>query len=522
MTENPAIGLTRRHTLADTLRRTAAHFPTRTAIVCGAAQWTYAEFDALVTRLAAGLLARGVGPQDRVAVLSRNSHSFAALRYGLARLGAVFVPINFMLQPAEAAHILRHCGASLLCVDSEFAALGAEAAAQGTAVEALIWLPGENPSVQPPGTIAFDEIAGCDAVFADPAFDAGQVAQIMYTSGTESLPKGVLLTHEAILAQYVSALIDFDVREDDRILHALPMYHCAQLDANLGPSIQAGAYNLIISAPAPDRVLPLIAEHRISSFFAPPTVWIALLRSPLFDQTDLSSLRKGYYGASIMPVEVLKEMQRRLPGLRLWNGYGQTEMAPLALVLKPEDQLRKAGAAGHPCINVETRVVRDDMTDVEVGEVGEIVHRSPHLMLGYLDDPEKTAAAFEGGWFHSGDLATKDDEGYITVVDRKKDMIKTGGENVSSREVEEVLYRLTGVVEAVVIGLPDPVWVEAVTAVIVPQPGAVLVEADVLAHCGGLAVYKRPKRVIFTETLPKNASGKVMKRELRLAYSSQD
>jgi len=512
------VDLIRRQTLGDALRRVAARFPARTAIVCGATRWSYAEFDAVVTRAAAGLAARGVRPSDRVAVIARNSHSFAALRFALARLGAAMAPINFMLQPAEAAYILRHCQASRLCVDAEFAALGAAAASEAPSVQELIWLPGEQPTAQPAGTISFEEIAASSAPFVDPGFGADQVAQIMYTSGTEALPKGVVLTHEAVLAEYATCHADLEIQDGDRHLHALPLYHCAQLDVFLGPSVVVGGYNLIVPAPAPDRVLPLIAEHRISSFFAPPTVWISLLRSPLFDALDLSSLRKGYYGASIMPVEVLKELQGRLPGLRLWNCYGQTEMAPMATVLKPEDQLRKAGSAGRPCLNVETRVVRDDGTDVEVGEVGEIVHRSPHLMSGYLDDLEKTAAAFAGGWFHSGDLATLDAEGYLTVVDRKKDMIKTGGENVASREVEEALYRLDGVSEVAVIGLPDPKWVEAVTAVIVPKPGAALTEAAVLTHCACLAGYKRPKRVFFAEALPKNASGKVMKRELRAAY----
>jgi fatty-acyl-CoA synthase len=430
----------------------------------------------------------------------------------------VLVPINFMLQPAEVAHILRHSGATRLAVDTEFAALGADAASQDTAVEELIWLPGERASLQPARAVGLDEIAEASAAdFTECDLDAGALAQIMYTSGTEALPKGVMLTHEAILAQYATCLVDLEIGEDDRILHAMPMYHCAQLDVWLGPAVQVGARNVIISAPAADRVLPLIAEHGITSFFAPPTVWISLLRSPLFDRLDLSSLRKGYYGAAIMPVEVLREMQRRLPELRLWNAYGQTEMAPVATVLKPQDQLRKAGSAGRACLNVETRVVRDDGTDVAPGgEVGEIVHRSPHLMLGYLDDPEKTAEAFAGGWFHSGDLATIDEEGYITVVDRKKDMIKTGGENVSSREVEEAIYRLPGVSEVAVIGLPDPLWMEAVTAVVVQKAGAALTEADVVAHCAVLAGFKRPKRVVFVDSLPKNASGKVMKRELRL------
>jgi fatty-acyl-CoA synthase len=280
--------------------------------------------------------------------------------------------------------------------------------------------------------------------------------------------------------------------------------------------VYLGSTSLITSAPTPEKVLPLLARHRISSFFAPPTVWIGLLRSPLFETSDLSALRKGYYGASIMPVAVMRELVERLPQMRLWNFYGQTEIGPLATVLKPEDQLRKPGSAGRPVLNVETRVVDDAMRDVAVGAIGEIVHRSPQLLLGYFNDAEKTAAAFEGGWFHSGDLATIDEEGYITVVDRKKDMIKTGGENVASREVEEALYRLPGVSEVAVIGVPHPRWIEAVTAVVVPKPGQDLDEAQVLAHAAQhLASFKCPKSVVFVESLPKNPSGKLLKRELR-------
>ena len=196
-----------------------------------------------------------------------------------------------------------------------------------------------------------------------------------------------------------------------------------------------------------------------------------MLRSPGFDGADLKSLRKGCYGASIMPVEVMREMASRMPNVRLWNLYGQTEIAPLATMLGPEDQLRKPGSCGRPVLNVETRVVDDKMRDVAPGEVGEIVHRSPHPMLGYYKDEEKTEEAFRGGWFHSGDLATV---GYISVVDRKKDMIKSGGENVASREVEEAIYRLPGVSEVAVIGVPHPHWVEAVVAVVVPKAGAAL------------------------------------------------
>lgn len=509
----------RRQTLADLLHRSAARHPHKPAIVCGTVRWTYAEFDTLCDRLAAGLAAQGIARGDRVAILARNSHAFAAMRFAVARLGAVLVPINFMLRAEEAAYILRHAGARLLATDSGLAALARAAAADDTAVERLLWLPGEEASAPQPDMLDFDQLAACTEPLPELRLQGDDLAQIVYTSGTESLPKGAMLSHDAVLWQYVSCVVDAGIDAGDLMLHALPLYHCAQLDVFFGPAVYVGASNVITGKPVAEHLLALIEQQRISSFFAPPTVWIALLRSPAFDRTDLSSLKKGYYGASIMPVAVMQEILRRLPGLRLWNLYGQTEIAPLATMLGPEDQLRKPGSCGRAVLNVETRVVDDAMHEVAPGEVGEIVHRSPQLLGGYFHDEERTAAAFAGGWFHSGDLATIDDEGFITIVDRKKDMIKTGGENVASREVEECIYRLDGVSEVAVVGLPHPSWVEAVTAVIVVKPGAVLDEARVLRHCQQqLAGFKASKRVLFVEALPKNPSGKLLKRELRQTH----
>jgi fatty-acyl-CoA synthase len=507
-----------RQTLGDLLRRTRQRSPNKLAIRCGEVDWTYAEFDNVCDRLASGLAARGVEIGDRVAVISRNSHTFVALRFALARLGAVLVPINFMLSADEANYILQHSGAKLLCVDSGFAKLGGEAS-RGTDIRQMVWLPGEDKTDPVPGLTTFQELLHV-GVPPDRVIAGSNLAQIIYTSGTESRPKGAVLTHDALISEYVTCLVDAEIAASDVVLHALPLYHCAQLDVFLGPCVYVGATSVITSKPTPENLLAMMARYAINSFFAPPTVWIGLLRAQQFDATDLSSLRKGYYGASIMPVEVLKEMQRRLPQVRLWNLYGQTEIAPLATVLKPEDQLRKAGSAGRPGLNVETRVVDDDMYDIKPGEIGEIVHRSPQLLSGYYKDEERTEAAFAGGWFHSGDLGTVDEEGYITVVDRKKDMIKTGGENVASREVEEAIYCVEGVSEVAVIGLPDPKWIEAVTAVIVTKRGHVLTEEHIQsALAGRLAPFKIPKRIIFTDTLPRNPSGKLLKRELRLTYA---
>jgi len=509
----------REHSIGDLLRRSAQRDPNKTAVICGDVTWTFAEMDAACNRLGRGLLGLGIGKGDRVAVLSRNSHAFAALRFAIARIGAILVPINFMLNPDEINFILANSGAKLLATGPDFVEAAQAATAKGSAIDKLVWLPGEDPAVAPAGITTFDDLLCDDAPPLETSVDSRDPAQIIYTSGTESLPKGAILTHEAVMWQYVSCIIDGGMGAQDNFLHALPLYHCAQLDVFLGPAIYLGATSLITGKPTADNILSLIAAHQVTSFFAPPTIWIAMLRSPAFDKTDLSTLQKGYYGASIMPVEVLLELQRPLPSVRFWNFYGQTEIAPLATVLPPEDQLRKAGSAGKPAINVETRVVNTAMEDVRVGEIGEIVHRSPHLLSGYYSDPVKTAAAFAGGWFHSGDLATVDADGYITIVDRVKDMIKTGGENVASREVEETIYCLPAVSEVAVVGLPDPRWIEAVTAIIVVKSGAVLDEDSVIKHCAGaMAHFKVPKRVVFVDSLPKNPSGKLLKRELRQRY----
>ena len=509
----------RAQSIGDMLRRSAQRLGDKTALICGDTTWTYAGMNAICDRLGRGLGKFGVGKGDRVAVLSRNSHSFAALRFALARIGAVMVPINFMLNPDEIRFILSSSGATVLAVGPDFVEAAREAAAKDCAVKSMVWLPGEDSATPPAGMTTFDDLLDADAAPVTTYVDNRDLAQIIYTSGTESLPKGAMLSHEAVMWQYVSCIIEGGMAEDDIVLHALPLYHCAQLDVFLGPSVYLGSTNIVIGKPMPDLILSLIARHGVTSFFAPPTVWIGMLRSPAFDQTDLGSLKKGYYGASIMPVEVLLELQRRLPNVRFWNFYGQTEIAPLATVLKPEDQLRKAGSAGKPVLNVETRVVNDAMQDVGVGEIGEIVHRSPHLLSGYYNNPEKTTEAFAGGWFHSGDLATVDADGYITVVDRMKDMIKTGGENVASREVEETIYQLPDVSEVAVIGLPDPRWIEAVTAIIVMKDGRTMTESAVIDHCArAMAHFKTPKRVIFVDSLPKNPSGKLLKRELRQRY----
>ena len=255
-------------------------------------------------------------------------------------------------------------------------------------------------------------------------------------------------------------------------------------------------------------------------FFAPPTVWIGLLRHPEFDKYDLSNLKKCYYGASIMPVEVLKEILDRLPGAGVYNYYGQTELAPYHTILKAEDAMKKLGSAGMGGLNMETRLEGATGDQIkETGTPGEICGRGPHAMIMYFKEPEKTEDAMAGGWFHSGDIGILDDDRYIAVVDRKKDMIKTGGENVSTREVEETIYLDKRVEEVAVIGLSHAKWVEAVAAVVVPRKGETLKEDEIISLCKEhLAPFKVPKKVVIVKALPKTPTGKILKRDMRQEY----
>jgi fatty-acyl-CoA synthase len=340
-----------------------------------------------------------------------------------------------------------------------------------------------------------------------------------YTSGTESLPKAVLISNQALMAQYMGAIVDGRYEAGDINVNALPIYHCAQRDVFMNPIFWVGGTNILMT-PDIGEILKTIAEKRANMFFAPPTVWIGMLRHPDFDKLDLSCLKKCYYGASIMPVEVLKEMMERLPGAQIYNYYGQTELAPYHTILKAEDALAKLGSAGMGGLNMETRLEDDAGNRIEdPGVPGEICGKGPHALIMYYKDPDKTEEVMRGGWFHSGDIGVLDEDRYITVVDRKKDMIKTGGENVSTREVEEVIYQDARVEEVAVIGVYHPKWVEAVTAVVVPRQGETIAEADIVELCKQhLAPFKVPKKVVFQQALPKTPTGKILKRDMRQTF----
>ena len=509
--QSPEIALARRHSLGELPRRSAQRFPDKPAVIDGDTTLTFAEFEATVDRTAAAIVAAGLTKGDRLALLSHNCWQYAVLDFAAARAGVVLVPINFMLTANEIAFILQHSGAAGFVVEDALVPTAEKAIAEAGPVGVRMAI-----GSAPDGWSALTQWTSYDGVCPQIEVADDDPVRMMFTSGTESRPKGALLSSRSLMWHYVSCVVGGEMSADDVELHTLPLYHCAQLDCFLGVDVYLGATSIILPAPEPTAVLAAIEQFGVTKYFAPPTVWIGLLRSPAFDSADLSTLAKGYYGASPMPVAILQEMQERLPTTRLWNFYGQTEIAPLGTLLGPEDQVERAGSAGRPALNVETRILDDDNNEVASGEIGEICHRTPHATLGYYNQSEKTAAAFSGGWFHSGDLGYVDADGYLYVVDRKKDMIKTGGENVATREVEEAIYTHPAVAEVAVFAVPHPRWVEAVTAVVVLKDGQEATQDDLIAHARGLlAGYKTPKYVVITDALPKNPSGKILKRQLR-------
>ncbi|MQA11136.1 MAG: AMP-binding protein [Pseudonocardiaceae bacterium] len=496
----------RSSTVADVLRRSAARVPQRVALRFGDREWTYARLDAAVSRAAAALLGRGLRKGDRVAAYGRNSDAYLIGFLACARAGLVHVPINYNLAGDELRYLLEQSGSGAVLVDPDLESNvdASEAPANRLALR------------DAPGSLL--ELANIsDPAELDVEVTDGDLVQLLYTSGTTSRPKGAMMNHRALLHEYLSCLTALDMAEDDEPLHVMPLYHSAQMHVFLLPALMIGATNELLETPDPSDILRRIERHGHRSFFAAPTLWVALANHPDFAERDLRSLRKAYYGASIMPVPVLNRLREALPELGFYNCFGQSEIAPLATVLRPEEHAERADSAGRPVLFVELRVVDTEGKDVPPGELGEVVYRSPQLCTGYWDKPEETAEAFTGGWFHSGDLVRRDEEGYIYVVDRIKDVINTGGVLVASREVEDALYTHPSVGEVAVIGVPDEKWIEIISAVVVPKAEEDrATEAELIEHVKGqLASFKAPKRVHVVTELPRNASGKLLKRVLR-------
>ncbi|WP_030676353.1 acyl-CoA synthetase [Streptomyces cellulosae] len=491
-------------TVDGVLRRSARRTPARVAVEYADRAWTYEELDEAVSRAARLLLEQGLAPGDRVGAYGHNSDAYLIGFLACARAGLVHVPVNQNLTGDDLTYIVGQSGSTLVLTDPDLAGR----------------LPDDVRSL--PLRDADDSLLA--RLASTPAYNGPEprgedLVQLLYTSGTTALPKGAMMTHRALVHEYLSAITALDLSAGDRPVHALPLYHSAQMHVFLLPYLAVGATNIVLDAPDGDRLFDLIEAGRADSLFAPPTVWIALANRADFPSRDLSGLRKAYYGASIMPVPVLERLRERLPKLAFYNCFGQSEIGPLATVLAPDEHKGRMDSCGRPVLFVDARVVDEDGKDVPDGTPGEIVYRSPQLCEGYWDKPEETAEAFRDGWFHSGDLAVRDAHGYFTIVDRVKDVINSGGVLVASRQVEDALYTHESVAEVAVIGLPDDRWIEAVTAVVVPR--GEVTEEDLLAHAREkLAAFKAPKRIVFVDELPRNASGKILKRELRDRFSA--
>jgi fatty-acyl-CoA synthase len=500
------------------LARAARLHPDRIAFSFGEQHRSYAELDERVTRLARALRERGVDRGDRVAVHMSNRLEVVEAYLAACRLGAIAVPVNFRLVADEVQYILRDAEPTVLLVDQENAATSAAARTGVPSLTSVIASGGgeteAGPGARPYEQVLADSTAeplDVDVPETDPAF-------IMYTSGTTGRPKGAVLSHQNLVMNSVNCMITQGIAGADEVwLSGLPLFHIGGLNGILF-YLMAGGRSIILGSGGFDAatVVDLLETERVTSCYFVPTQWRDICAVPGVRDRKLA-LRRISWGASVAPPSVLQAMADTFPGVPNYNMFGQTEMSSVTCVLRGEDAIRKMGSVGTPVINVEARIVDAEGHDVAPGEVGEIVYRGPTVMQGYWRNPEATAGAFAGGWFHSGDLCVADEEGFIRVVDRTKDMIVSGGENIYCAEVEAAIGAHPKVAEVAVIGVPHPRWVETPCAVIVPtDPADPPSESDIIEHCRQrLASYKKPTSVVLIDALPRNASGKVQKFRLR-------
>ncbi|MDI6775936.1 MAG: long-chain-fatty-acid--CoA ligase [Syntrophales bacterium] len=507
--------------LAELLMRNVRNNPHKRAMVCRETRisLTYGEFNARVNSLLNGLCDLGVKKGDRVAVLYHNCHHYAELFFALVKGGMVLVPIDFRLKEKEISFLLNNSQASMVVVGEDY-------------IEVLP-SPVDIPTVRglicigkaPDGMEDYEYLISSHPPW-EPRVNVEEkdLATLYHTSGTTGVPKGVMMTHKNLISIATNTLIAFRITPDDITLHTSPFSHVAPIWPLLIHFYMGGS-NVLLKKFAPQDVLEAIEEERITTWNSVPVMIIQLLNYPDIHRYDLSSLRWISYGAAPMPVEILKRALTLL-GPILIQVYGLTEAYPVTLLPRedhilegPEEKLRRLGSCGRELINCEARVVDERGEDVAPGEIGEIITKGDHVMEGYWGLPEETSATIKDGWLYTGDLATVDAEGYIYIVDRKKEIIISGGENISPREVEEVIYMHPSVSEVAVIGVPDEKWGEAVKALVVLREGKKATAEEIIDLCkNNLAGFKKPKAVEFLISLPHTPSGKVLKRELRERY----
>ncbi len=502
------------------LRVNAGRIPDTTALVFNQNRYSYAELNGRACRLGNALTALGVGKGERVAALLHNCNQFMEAFFGVAKIGAVFVPINFRLAAREIQQILEACTPAVLI-------FGEELGDVLKPIEPAASLPQHLVRVRAPSTGPGDVGNAIDyesmiqnASSQEPQEDVSTSDDqlIMHTSGTTGYSKGAVWAHRTTLCSSMAKIIDFELSPSDITVVFGPLFHAGPLMDLAIPVLLRGG-RLVIGRSRgfdPVKVLATIEKERVTVVTIYPTMWKRVLGVSELEQYDLRSLRLLFTGGEPIPKPVLREIYARFPQAAFINTYGSTEGGPISTFLAPEHQLEKIGSIGKPAFTAEIKIVDEQDRELRSGEVGELAVRSPFVCKGYWNRPEDGAASHRNGWWHSGDLGWKDAEGFLWIAGRKKDMIISGTENIYPVEVEQVIAMLDGVVEVAVVGVPDEEWGEAVAAFVVREDGADLDETEIIKHCkANLAGYKKPRHVLFIDSLPRTTVNKVSKESLR-------
>ena len=485
--------------------RRARMSPEQVAVVDDGREWTYRRLDERSTRVAHALAGLGVGRGDRVAYLGPNHLTFLETLFGTAKLGAIFVPLNTRLTPGELSYILADSGTSVL-VHAPSHDEHAPALRSLVEIPHVVDLDTCTRLAESSPATPLDEPVGRD-----------DLAMIMYTSGTTGHPKGAALSHANVHWNSFNVLIDVDLAGDEVTLVNAPMFHVAALNQTVLPTLLKGGTVVLMPSFDPEATLKLVELHRVTYLFGVPAMFQAIADSPGWAAADLSSVRTLICGGSPVPQTVISTYQER--GLTFLQGYGLTESSPSGLFLRARESREKAGSAGTPCLFTDVRIVGPSGAPVAPGEPGEVLLHGPNVMTGYWNKPAETEAVLSAdGWLRTGDVAVSDEDGYLYIRDRIKDVIISGGENVYPAEVEDALLRHPAVAECAVIGVPDQRWGEVGRAVVVLRDGFAPDSGELLGFLAGrIAKYKIPKSVEFAGTLPRTASGKVQKARLRAA-----
>jgi len=473
---------------------------------------TYGQMARRATELAGGLAGHGVGAGDVVALLSYNSPEFLETIFAANYLGAIVMPINWRLAAPEVRYILEHSGSGALVCDERLTGLADEATlGMDHSLVRICAAP-----TAPQGWTALADLRVSHWSQPRVPAAADDIHRLMYTSGTTGRPKGVMITHANLAWKNLAHIVQFGFTSDDLGLACGPLYHVGALDLTTTSLIAAGATTIIHRAFDAADVVDELERSRVTTVWLAPAMVNAIMALPDIEQRDLSSVRVVINGGEKMPIPLIERVRRAFPRAWFADAYGLTETVSGDTFLDRDSMITKLGSVGRPCLFLDLDIWDQKGASVPAGERGEIVMRGPKVFKGYWRDPEATAAAFAGGWFHTGDIGVRDDDGYLYIVDRFKDMIVSGGENIASSEIERVLYEHDAVLEAAVVARPDERWGEVPVAYVVLRHDATATDDEVLAHCRAqLARFKVPKAIVFLSELPRNPSGKVLKRELR-------